>query len=113
MDNINLIENMEQYNNYIKNNKVVIDFYADWCKPCKEIYPSFVELAQNTKSHKFFKINIDNESLFDIINEYDVSKVPTFFVIENNIIIKRIDGPKINELKSSLEKLDFNILEDF
>jgi thioredoxin 1 len=63
---------------------VVVDFYADWCPPCRAIAPVFSKLAD---SHAvggqlaFAKVNVDHVN--DVAKRYDISAMPTFVFFEN------------------------------
>lgn len=63
---------------------VVVDFYADWCPPCRAIAPIFSQLADShaLKGHlAFAKVNVDHVN--DVAKRYNVSAMPTFVVFKN------------------------------
>ncbi|GHU73996.1 thioredoxin [Clostridia bacterium] len=56
---------------------IIIDFYADWCGPCKMMTPMLEELAQeNSGKVSFYKVNVDENP--EIASRYSVSNIPTF-----------------------------------
>lgn len=69
---------------------VLIDFYADWCGPCKVLSPIINELANENDSVKFVKINIDEEQI--IANKYGVMSIPTLVVIKDGEELNRSVG---------------------
>ena len=60
---------------------VLIDFYADWCGPCKMLSPIVEEVATEHNDVKVVKVNIDNEQ--DLAIKYSVMSIPTLIVIKN------------------------------
>jgi thioredoxin 1 len=56
---------------------IVIDFYADWCGPCKKLKPFFLELSENEiyKEIKFLKVNADDDE--DLCTKYSIVGLPT------------------------------------
>ena len=79
---------------------VLIDFYAEWCGPCKRLSPIVEEVAREEKDVKFVKLNIDNAE--DIAIQYQVMSIPTLVVIKNGEEVNRsvglIDKDQIKEL---------------
>lgn len=58
-----------------ENKKVVVDFYADWCGPCKMMGPMFEAAANEVKDVVFIKLNVDE--LQSVAQEFEVSSIPT------------------------------------
>lgn len=82
-------ENFEE--EVLKSDKtVLIDFYADWCMPCKMLAPIIEEIANEIKDVKITKINIDNAQ--DIAAKYDVMSIPTVIIIKDGKEINRSVG---------------------
>lgn len=69
---------------------VVVDFYADWCGPCKMQAPIVDELAEEMPEVQFCKINIDEEMLLAVKNQ--VASIPTIMVVKNGEITYRQPG---------------------
>ena len=63
--------------------KVLIDFYADWCGPCKMLSPIVEEVARDNSDIKVVKINIDENE--ELAVKYGVASIPTLIVIENGV----------------------------
>lgn len=84
------------------NKKVLVDFYADWCGPCKMISPIIEKLSDEITDCDFVKINVDNAE--NISRQYGVMSIPTLIVFENGKEVKKSIGLKSNtELKEFLK----------
>jgi thioredoxin 1 len=59
---------------------VVVDFYADWCGPCRVIAP-FLEEIQKEDGIEMWKVNIDDNP--DIASQYNVMSIPTLLIFKN------------------------------
>ncbi len=64
---------------------IVIDFYADWCGPCKMIAPIFEELSREMSDVKFCKVNVDNE--MDIAMMFKVTSIPMIAIVKDNTFL--------------------------
>ncbi len=83
---------------------VVVDFWAEWCGPCKMMAPIFHKLAdQFTGKMKFAKVNVDDYS--DIAAQFGIRSIPTLLVFKNGKEIDRLIGaiPE-SSLKAKLEQ---------
>lgn len=70
--------------------RVLIDFNANWCGPCKMLKPILEDIAQNNDEIKIVSINIDNED--ELSEKYDVSSIPCLVLFDKGKEIKRNVG---------------------
>lgn len=78
--------NAENFDKEIKQyaGVALIDFYADWCGPCKMVSPIVDELAETQNTYKICKVNVDEAS--DLAAEFSVMSIPTLVVMKNGEI---------------------------
>ena len=70
---------------------VLVDFYADWCGPCKMMAPVVDEIAEELQGTvKVGKINVDNSP--NVAAKYGVMNIPTFLVIKNGEVVDKVIG---------------------
>jgi thioredoxin 1 len=70
---------------------VLVDFYAEWCGPCKQMFPVLQEFAQNWgEKVKVIKINVDKN--LDLTNKFQIRGVPTFMIFKNGESLWRHSG---------------------
>lgn len=69
---------------------VLVDFYADWCGPCKMLAPIMEEIANENEDIKVVKVNVDEAQ--DLAVKYDVMSIPTSVVIKNGQEVDRMVG---------------------
>ena len=86
------------------NTLLVIMVKAEWCAPCKQIYPKIEELSDNYPGVPFFKVNIDDDDHTDITDFLRPSKVPSFFLYKNGNIVDSIIGTNINKLEDMINQ---------
>jgi len=89
--------NFEEIKNSEK--RVLIDFYADWCGPCKMIAPLIEEIAEENPQYIVGKVNVDDCP--ELAVEFGVSTIPNLVVLENGKVLNQIAGarPKASILK--------------
>ncbi len=83
----------DNFNEEVVNSElpVLIDFYADWCGPCKMMSPVVEELAGEYEGKaKVAKINVDQEP--EIAEKYDVMSIPIFVFIKNGKLVDQQIG---------------------
>lgn len=69
---------------------VLVDFYADWCGPCKMTSPILESLSQEMKEMRFVKVNVDESS--DLASEYSVFSIPTFLLVKDGKVASQFSG---------------------
>ncbi len=85
--------NNENFNKEVKeSNKVVlVDFYADWCGPCKMMAPIIDTIAEEIGDKaKICKLNVDEAQ--DIAIEYNVMSIPTLIIFKNGEVFEKLVG---------------------
>lgn len=84
--------NSENFEEEVLNSKntVLVDFYADWCGPCKMLSPVIDQIAEENQDIKVVKVNVDNAQ--DLAMKYQVMSIPTLVVIKEGKEINRSVG---------------------
>lgn len=82
----------------IKDKKVLIDFYADWCNPCKMLGTTLEEITEID----IIKVNVDKFP--DIAREYGIMSIPAVYIYNNNEVINKFVGLKSKEEIESIIK---------
>ena len=75
----------------MKNDKpVLIDFYADWCGPCRMVSPIVDKLAEEHPEYTFCKVNVDEAS--DLALKYGVMNIPTLVTMHKGVFVEKSVG---------------------
>ena len=69
---------------------VIVDFFADWCGPCKMLAPVLDELASESSEAVIYKLNVDESP--DVANEFGVTSIPTLISFKGGKEFKRHVG---------------------
>jgi thioredoxin 1 len=80
---------------------VLVDFWADWCRPCKEVAPILEQIAEEYAGRlKIAKVNVDEEN--DLAGQHSIVSIPTMFLYKGGKVIRQSSGALP---KHELEKL--------
>lgn len=79
-----------EFANEVKDGLVLIDFYADWCGPCKMLSPILEQINKENKDIKVVKINIDDSRM--LASYYQVQSIPTLVLLKDGEFIHRMIG---------------------
>lgn len=78
------------------NKTVLVDFYADWCGPCKMMSPIIDEIAKEIGDKiKVGKVNVDDNQ--ELAIKYSIMSIPTIVIIKNGEVVKTILGVRPKE----------------
>ncbi|MBR4953933.1 MAG: thioredoxin [Oscillospiraceae bacterium] len=69
---------------------VLLDFWADWCTPCKMLSPIIDELAEDHPEMKVGKVNVDEEK--ELAEQFKIMSIPTLLVFRSGDVVKRSTG---------------------
>lgn len=94
------LERIEDFDNLISEGKVVVDFYADWCGPCKMLGPVLEEVSKDHSDIKFLKVNVDD--YIDLAKRYGIMSIPAVKVFDNGTLVNShvgfMDKSEVEEL---------------
>ena len=80
------IETIEQFEQEIKEGLVLVDFYADWCGPCKMLAPELEKLDEEVEV-KILKVNVDEVAM--LARQFRVMSIPTLMLFKDGKFVKK------------------------
>ncbi len=86
--------NKENFKEEVMNSdkKVLLDFWAPWCGPCRMVVPIVEEIAQERSDIKVGKVNVDEQP--ELASQFGVMSIPTLVVMENGRIVSQAQGAR-------------------
>lgn len=80
----------KDFSAFTSKGNVVVDFWAEWCGPCKMMEPHFKKVAEKATSVKFAKVNVDEE--YELANQFEVMSIPTTIFFKDGEMVDRHTG---------------------
>jgi len=77
-------------NALLKNKLLLVDFWAEWCGPCKSMHPIFSRMAKKYHYVRFARVNIDDSQ--DIASKFNVQSIPTFIMFKDGKAAQQMVG---------------------
>lgn len=89
-ENIKYLDD-ENFKSSIEKGVTLVDFYADWCGPCKMIAPLITELSEELNGQAAVaKVDVDTAQ--KTASEYDITSIPTLIIFKDGMEVKRVVG---------------------
>ncbi len=93
----------ENFAEFINQDIAIVDFYADWCGPCKRFAPIFIEASNELEGIiSFGKVNVDQEH--SLSNQHEIMYIPTIVIFKNGSEAQRkVGGMDMDDLREFIE----------
>jgi thioredoxin 1 len=82
--------NAENFQKNVASGTVILDFYADWCAPCRMIGPVLEQIAEENPEIKVVKVNVDEN--IELANNFGVKGIPALFVLKEGKTVAQRAG---------------------
>ncbi|KLO20590.1 thioredoxin-domain-containing protein [Schizopora paradoxa] len=105
MPGLTTINNLKELRDILSRDSgklTVIDFYADWCGPCRMIAPAYEAFSKEYTNVNFLKCNVDEAR--DVAMEYSVAAMPTFIFLKGGSKVETVRGANKGEIERALRK---------
>ena len=104
---------MSDFLNIIENNNsprlIIVDFFADWCGPCKKIAPDFANLSLKYTNIGFYKINCDNPDFSEIVTQCQINALPTFAFFLDKKFVSNVVGSRMAEVEKKIIEISTSL----
>ncbi|XP_066923861.1 uncharacterized protein [Clytia hemisphaerica] len=98
------IGDLKELNQFIgSSSKVVVEFHAEWCGPCRRITPQFKQISEGHPNISFALIDMDGQD--EICDKYKIDVFPTFIFYHNSKQFAKVFGANEHKLRENIEKL--------
>ena len=105
----------DNLNEVIDNNSIVIvDFWAEWCGPCKSFAPTFEAAAEDHKDIVFAKVNTEEQQ--ELGSMFQIRSIPTLMVFKEQIVVfsqaGALPASALTDLIKNADELDMNMVRE-
>ncbi len=86
----------KEFDKFTEKGNFVVDFWAEWCGPCKIMEPQFKKAAETLKNIKFAKVNVDDE--YELASRFHVMSIPTTIFFKDGEVVDRHVGAMTSDM---------------
>ena len=86
------VNSLEEFNEKIATGRVLVDFYATWCGPCKMLAPILEEIDERKEAGDLLIVKVDVDEVGVIAAKFGIQSIPTLILFENGQAIKTTLG---------------------
>jgi len=85
--------NADNFEQVVQSEKpVLLDFYADWCGPCRMVAPIIEEIARENEQYLIAKVNVDEVPA--LAQQFGIVSIPTLIVMKNGEVVQQVAGAR-------------------
>ena len=102
------IKSEKEFNSLIKDGNVLVDFYADWCGPCKILSPLIEKVSKDYDTATFAKVDVDSNQ--ELSQRFQIMSIPTVIFFKNGKQVERFSGaiPE-DDLREKIDEVFWDI----
>ena len=82
------VDNLNEFNEKIASGRVLVDFFATWCGPCKMLSPILEEVDARGEAGDLLIVKVDVDEAGEIAAKYGIQSIPTLILFENGKAVK-------------------------
>ncbi len=82
------VNNINEFNEKLATGRVLVDFYATWCGPCKMLAPILEEVDERGEAGELLIVKVDVDEASDIAMKFGIQSIPTLILFENGKAVK-------------------------
>ena len=86
------VDNLKEFNEKIASGRVLVDFYATWCGPCKMLAPILEEVDERKEAGDLLIVKVDVDEAGEIAARFCIQSIPTLILFENGKAVKNALG---------------------
>ena len=86
------VNNLSEFNEKIASGRVLVDFFATWCGPCRMLAPILEEVDERKEAGDLLIIKVDVDEAGEIAAKYGIQSIPTLILFENGKAVKNALG---------------------
>ena len=86
------VNNLNEFNEKIASGRVLVDFFATWCGPCRMLAPILEEVDERKEAGDLLIVKVDVDEAGEIAAKYGIQSIPTLILFENGKAVKNALG---------------------